>query len=89
MRGTAEARLFEQASKAVVMVVTEDGFGSGTVLFPDGHILTNWHVIAGFESVALIFMPSQMGKVEESDIRVLRGTTARRTHDSHNRRIPD
>lgn len=31
----------------VVTVITDDGHGSGTLVSPDGHIVTNYHVVGG------------------------------------------
>lgn len=61
LRGSKEAGLYARLSPAVVLIVTEDGLGSGTVIAEDGHILTNWHVVKGYDTVGVIFKPSQEG----------------------------
>ncbi|QTD43279.1 trypsin-like peptidase domain-containing protein [Sporosarcina sp. Te-1] len=41
--------------KAVVVVVTDDGKGTGFSISEDGTILTNYHVIEGNEAVTVVF----------------------------------
>lgn len=47
-------------SPAVVLVLTNDGFGSGTYL-GSGNILTNWHVVKSYKNVGVMFKPQQEG----------------------------
>jgi len=44
-------QILEQVRSAVVQIKTSAGVASGTIITPDGYILTNWHVIAGNDSV--------------------------------------
>ena len=39
-------KIFEQANSGVVLIMGDDGFGSGALISSQGHILTNYHVIA-------------------------------------------
>ena len=39
-------QVFKQANSGVVLIVGEEGFGSGALISSQGHILTNYHVIA-------------------------------------------
>ena len=41
--------------KAVVVVVTEDGKGTGFAISEDGTILTNYHVVEGNDTVSVVF----------------------------------
>ena len=46
------------ASKAdsVVKILTKEGSGSGAVISKNGLIITNWHVITGYETVGVILL---------------------------------
>jgi S1-C subfamily serine protease len=68
-RGAAESKVYEQASPAVVLIVTPAGLGSGVVVSTDGQIVTNLHVVGEFETVGVIFKPAQEGaSVEQAEI---------------------
>ncbi len=75
-RGAAESKVYEQASPAVVLIVTPAGVGSGVVISADGQIVTNLHVAGEFETVGVIFKPAQEGasvaKAEIHKAKVLR-----------------
>ncbi|MGL5081899.1 MAG: DVUA0089 family protein [Microcoleaceae cyanobacterium] len=49
----ANIRVYEQASPAVVSIDTETANGSGTIITPDGMVLTNAHVVAAGGEVKL------------------------------------
>jgi S1-C subfamily serine protease len=59
-RGAKEAALYRAVSPAVVLVVSDKGLGSGSVI-ADGNVLTNFHVIAGAKEVAIAFKPLREG----------------------------
>ena len=53
-RGVRERSLYEKAAPSVVLVMTNDGFGSGSYI-GSNQIITNWHVVRGVSEVAIIF----------------------------------
>jgi S1-C subfamily serine protease len=68
LRGKLEQDVYSKYSRSVVLIVTPDALGSGTVLDMDGTILTNWHVVAGVRRVGVIFKPLAEGdRVKGSD----------------------
>lgn len=72
-RGAQEVRLYRRIAPSVVLVVTDSGIGSGTLLNESGDILTNWHVVGNEKSVGVIFKPAQEGsKITKADIRPAR-----------------
>lgn len=66
-RGETGIGVFRKVSPSVVMVVTanfkgdqiaESGLGTGIIIDPAGDILTNWHVVNGFEAAIVFFKPT-------------------------------
>ena len=55
--------IFRKYSSSVVLVNTGDGQGSGFLITKDA-IITNWHVINGYDSVGVIFKPRGFNKVD-------------------------
>jgi S1-C subfamily serine protease len=41
----------------VVLILTKEGSGSGSLLTTDGVILTNWHIVRGKTEAGVIFKP--------------------------------
>ena len=58
--GAKEVEIYRNASPAVVLVVTNDQFGSGIYL-GSRQILTNWHVVKSYKSVGVLFKPAKEG----------------------------
>ncbi|MBI3327035.1 MAG: trypsin-like peptidase domain-containing protein [Nitrospinae bacterium] len=56
-RGLKEVELYRRAAPAVVLVVTNEGFGSGAIIDRQGHVITNWHVVSTFPHVVVVFKP--------------------------------
>jgi S1-C subfamily serine protease len=68
-RGESGIAVFRRVSPSVVMVltanfkddkVTESGLGTGVIIDPAGYILTNWHVVHGFET-GIVFLKPAVG----------------------------
>jgi S1-C subfamily serine protease len=66
-RGETGIAVFRKASPSVVLVVmanfkddkvSDMGLGTGVILDPSGTVLTNWHVINGFESGVIFLKPA-------------------------------
>ena len=70
-RSVKDAALFKTVSPSVVLIVTDKGIGSGTLVGDKGLILTNWHVVEGKKDVGVIFKPeSDTQKISEKDVKV-------------------
>ena len=66
-RGETGMAVFKKVAPSVVMVltanfkddkVTASGLGTGIIVDPAGYVLTNWHVINGFEAAVIFFKPA-------------------------------
>jgi S1-C subfamily serine protease len=66
-RGAAGVALFRRISPSVVLVMTGDvkddkvtniGIGTGVVVAQPGYVLTNWHVISGYQGAAIFLKPA-------------------------------
>ena len=55
--------VFKQYSSSVVLINTGVGHGSGFLITEDA-IITNWHVIKGYDAVGVIFKPRGFNKVD-------------------------
>jgi S1-C subfamily serine protease len=66
-RSAKDAQLYRSVSPSVVLVANKEGFGSGSLLDAYGNILTNWHVVGGYQFVAVIFKPTVEGKEPTRD----------------------
>jgi len=56
--------LYENASPAVVQIITDDGSGSGFLVTPFGHIATNFHVIRNSRYLAVQFHDGRKARGE-------------------------
>lgn len=65
-RGESGIAVFRKVAPTVVMVVTanfnndkitDSGLGTGVIVDPAGYVLTNWHVIHGFQSGIVFLKP--------------------------------
>lgn len=72
-RSAKDAELYRTISPSVVYVANKEGFGSGSLVDASGDILTNWHVVNGYDYVAVIFKPAVEGnKPTRDDIKLAR-----------------
>lgn len=58
-RGVTNVAVYRQAAPATVLVVTDKRLGSGAVMSDQGQVITNWHVVAGANRVAVVFKPQR------------------------------
>jgi len=58
-RSIKDAILFKSLAPSVVLIMTETGLGSGSLISPDGRILTNKHVVGDAKKVAVFFKPER------------------------------
>jgi S1-C subfamily serine protease len=74
-RGETGISVFKKVSPSVVIVVTanfkgdkitDSGLGTGVIIDPVGYVLTNWHVIHGFES-GIIFLKPMSGTAPDKN----------------------
>jgi S1-C subfamily serine protease len=59
-RGKHDSEIYKAVSPDVVIIVTEDGLGSGSYIGSD-KVLTNWHVVKGAQKVGIFFKPQIEG----------------------------
>lgn len=66
-RGETGIAIFRKVSPSVVLVVmanfkndkvSDMGLGTGVILDPAGYVLTNWHVVTGYESGVIFLKPA-------------------------------
>ena len=70
-RSAKDAEIYRTISPSVVEVRTKEGLGSGSLVSSSGEIITNWHVIAGYTFVAIVFKPAADGtKPGPNDIKL-------------------
>ncbi len=66
-RSAKDAELYRSISPSVVLIITKDSLGSGSLIGVGGDILTNWHVVKGATDVGVIFKPQIEGKEPTKD----------------------
>jgi S1-C subfamily serine protease len=75
-RGETGIAVFKKASPSVVMVVTanfkddkitDSGLGTGVIIDTAGDVLTNWHVIHGFETGIIFLKPTTGTEPDKND----------------------
>jgi len=57
LRSGPGAKVLREAAPGVVLVLTNQGRGSGVVLSQQGEIITNWHVIDGAKWIGVFLKP--------------------------------
>lgn len=74
-RGALEVKVYQAVAPAVVLVISEDGLGSGALISADGQIITNLHVVGDADTVGVLFKPKvEGGKIDKTEIRTAKVT---------------
>ena len=68
LRGGIGARIFRDAAPGVVLVIVNNGLGSGIILNRAGQILTNWHVVRGAKSIGVMLKPPAGQRLRPTDM---------------------
>ena len=80
-RGAREVAIYKNISPSVVLIVTNEGIGSGSII-SGGYILTNWHVVGEFKQVGVIYKPDgQASQPSSADVVAAQVMRIDRTHD--------
>jgi S1-C subfamily serine protease len=66
-RSAKDAQIYRTISPSVVLIATKAGIGSGSLIGPTGEVVTNFHVVRGYSTVAVIFKPAIEGKEPTRD----------------------
>lgn len=67
-RGAKEAEIYRKWSPSVVLVINDEGLGSGVLIGPN-KVVTNAHVVGEFKVVAIVFKPIEEGrKLTKADL---------------------
>jgi S1-C subfamily serine protease len=66
-RSAKDAQIYRIISPSVVLILTKDGLGSGALISQSGDIITNWHVVRGDVSVAVVYKPAVEGREPTRD----------------------
>jgi S1-C subfamily serine protease len=70
-RSAKDVQIYKTLSPSVVLVVTKEGLGSGSLVGASGDVLTNYHVVKGYNTVAVIFKPNREGTTpDRNDVKV-------------------
>lgn len=68
-RSVKDAALFKTISPSVVLILSKDGLGTGTIIGSQGQILTNYHVVGNNVEVGVILKPaSDVQKISKNDL---------------------
>ena len=74
-RGLADVSLFKKVSKSVVLIITKDSLGTGSLL-KDDLVLTNYHVVGKEREVTIVFKPTDPGG-KPKDNEIIKGSVTK------------
>ena len=82
LRGASGAGIYEELAPSVVLIITNDGIGTGSFIGPDNLIITNWHVVQSNQFVKVAFMPKGLGaKFSEAEVAIARVISLKKQKD--------
>ncbi|MBI2266541.1 MAG: trypsin-like peptidase domain-containing protein, partial [Armatimonadetes bacterium] len=58
-RGGEGSKVYKKAAPAVVLILTPETVGTGSVIDGEGRVLTNWHVVGGRSEALVVFKPEK------------------------------
>ena len=66
----------------MVLIITNDGIGTGSFVGSDNLIITNWHVVQSNQFVKVAFMPRGLGaKFSEAEVAIARVISLKKQKD--------
>jgi len=72
----ADPKFFDSVADGVVLVATPDSIGSGALISSDGLVVTNWHVIDGYdrerETVGVFLRPDRNADIQPAHVKTAR-----------------
>ncbi len=66
-RSAKDAEIYRTISPSVVLILTKDGLGSGSLIGKDGLVITDYHVVKGYSDVGVVFKPTVEGQKPTRD----------------------
>jgi S1-C subfamily serine protease len=66
-RSARDVAIYKNISPSVVLIATDSGLGTGSLIDQSGGIITNLHVVKGFSVVNVVFKPTKEGKIPDRD----------------------
>src|SRR5450759_1013904 len=66
-RSAKDAQIYRTIAPSVVLIATKEGLGSGSLVSTSGEVITNWHVVKGYDYVGVVFKPTIEGKEPTRD----------------------
>jgi len=69
LRGATGANLYTKLAPSVVLIVSGEAIGTGSIISDRGLVITNWHVVEENEHPRIVFMPEGLGsEINEASI---------------------
>lgn len=79
-RSAKDIGIYKDTSPAVVLIVTKNAVGSGSIVSKKGEVLTNYHVIQDTNDIGVIFKPAK--DTDKVDLKNLKRATVLKIDES-------